>query len=215
MFSDGEYCNNNNKKCGLDLVTEEQQCILFCQFSSLISIKRPLINILAITWSPYYHMKLFLYKQLSQMIWMASDKKSKIQNCEFWVTACRKIGSPILKYTNYKISCPEPCGVHTPQSPCCATCRQSCRKEESVRTGQKAISQVGWSLDKSGLLDSGPAWKELLNRKESEQNPKSIALLTSIRETRSQGKPLSPKLKRQIESYNWITRLEAQKQETL
>lgn len=114
MFSDGEYFKKK-KKCGLDLVTEEQPCILFCQFSSLISIKRPLINILAITSSPYYHMKLFLYSYLKWSEWHLI-KKSKIQNCEFWVTACRKIRSPILKYTNYKISCPEPCGVHPPQS---------------------------------------------------------------------------------------------------
>lgn len=39
------------------------------------------------------------------------------------------------------------------------------RKGKSDRTEQKAISHIGWSLGKTGLLISDPAYKELRTRK--------------------------------------------------
>lgn len=95
---------------------------------------------------------------------MASDKNPGrnlgLFNYELWVTAYIKIRLPVLKYTNYKISCLESCGVHSPGSPRGTTCQQDCRKGKSARTEPKAISHVGWSLGKPGLLVSGPACKE-------------------------------------------------------
>ena len=96
---------------------------------------------------------------------MASDKKIKIINFEwlhveksdhpFWNIPTTK--SPVLNHVEFILH----------RSPCRTTCQRSCRKEKSVRIEQEAIAH--WSLGKSGLLDIGPAWKELLNKKEAEQ----------------------------------------------